>query len=123
MTDDDVKNFFSQFGKVVDLEVPFDKQRNTRKGFCFVTFEQEQVVNELLKNPQQTINGYSVDLRKATPKPEGGLMGRGGMRGRGRGRGNYGYSYGSYGAGYGGYGGYYDGKFYISNSQKVLDHF
>ena len=129
LSDDDVRTFFAQFGKVVDLEVPFDKQRNTRKGFCFVTFEQEQVVNELLKNPQQTINGYSVDLRKATPKPEmGGMMGgvpmgmRGGMRGGrgggsgGRGRGGQGWG-GGWGGSYGGYGygyGSYDGKLILT---------
>ncbi|MCL4122944.1 UNVERIFIED_CONTAM: hypothetical protein GTU68_004490 [Idotea baltica] len=123
LSDDDIRNFFNQFGKVIDVEVPFDKQRNQRKGFCFITFEQEHVVNELLKNPQQIISGFTVDLRKATPKTDaparGGMRGgRGGGFGRGRGQGygssygsqpynsygNYG-SYGSYDSTYSGYGG------------------
>lgn len=40
--------------------MPFDKTKNQRKGFCFITFESEQVVNELLKTPKQTIGGKEV---------------------------------------------------------------
>lgn len=40
--------------------MPFDKSKNQRKGFCFITFESEQVVAELLKAPKQTINGKEV---------------------------------------------------------------
>lgn len=87
LSDDDIKNFFSQFGNVsifylqicrkmqaedisimssffqiVEVEMPFDKTKNQRKGFCFITFESEQVVNELLKTPKQTINGKAVSF-------------------------------------------------------------
>lgn len=128
LSDDDIKNFFSQYGTIVEVEMPFDKQKNQRKGFCFITFDSEQVVQELLKTPKQSINGKEVDVKKATPKPDAMVRGgRGGVRGaRGRGRGgrggrggwgnqgwgnqgynNYGYNQG-YGGGYGnyGYGGY-----------------
>lgn len=72
--------------------MPFDKQKNQRKGFCFITFDSEQVVNELLKTPKQTISGKEVDVKKATPKPDNMPMSmmrttRGGRGGRG-GRGN-----------------------------------
>lgn len=69
--------------------MPFDKQKNQRKAFCFVTFDSEAVVNDLLKSPKQTISGKEVDVKKATPKPENGSgmgMGMGGMMGRGGGR-------------------------------------
>lgn len=123
LTDDDIKNYFNQFGTILEVEMPFDKTKNQRKGFCFITFESEQVVNELLKTPKQTIKDKEVDVKKATPKPDamggmgrGGRLARGGGGGRGRGRGGYGggqnwgnQGYGAYG-GYGqGYGGGYDG--------------
>ncbi|XP_055622510.1 RNA-binding protein squid isoform X2 [Toxorhynchites rutilus septentrionalis] len=128
ISDEEIKTFFGQFGNIVDVEMPFDKQKNQRKGFCFITFDSEQVVNELLKTPKQTISGKEVDVKKATPKPDnmqmGGPMGgRGGMRGpppRGMrgGRGgpggpkSYGQGWGGqgYGGGYGqgGYGAYDD---------------
>lgn len=112
LSDDEIKNHFAQFGTIVDVEMPFDKTKNQRKGFCFITFESEQVVMELLKNPKQSISGKEVDVKKATPKPNemGGMRGgRGGRGGRGRGRGyggGYDYYGGGYGGGYGGYGGY-----------------
>ncbi|XP_025265908.1 RNA-binding protein squid isoform X8 [Camponotus floridanus] len=127
LSDDDIKNFFSQFGTIVEVEMPFDKTKNQRKGFCFITFESEQVVNELLKTSKQTINGKEVDVKKATPKPDGMISMRGGPggrgsrgtrggRGRGFGQGGWGQSgySGGYGGGYsqGGYGGGYDGYGY-----------
>ncbi|CAH0558991.1 unnamed protein product [Brassicogethes aeneus] len=139
LTDDDIKNYFGQFGTIIEVEMPFDKTKNQRKGFCFITFESEQVVNDLLKTPKQTIKDKEVDVKKATPKPDqmggmsrGGRMmgGRGGGT-RGRGRGGYGgqnwnqgygggayggYGQGGYGSGYDGYGGsgydYYGGGGY-----------
>ncbi|XP_067010769.1 RNA-binding protein squid isoform X1 [Anabrus simplex] len=113
LSDDDIKNFFAQYGTIVEVEMPFDKTKNQRKGFCFITFESEQVVQELLKSPKQSINGKEVDVKKATPKPDGmgGMRGgRGGRGGRGRGRGGRGARGGGYGSqgwgnqGYGGYG-------------------
>ena len=64
--------------------MPFDKQKNQRKAFCFITFDSEQVVNELLKTPKQTISGKEVDVKKATPKPDNAAVGMGGGRGGGR---------------------------------------
>lgn len=116
ITDDEIKTFFGQFGNIIEMEMPFDKQKNQRKAFCFITFDSEQVVNELLKTPKQTLSGKEVDVKRATPKDAnapggfpmgpgmrfGGPVGRGGTRG-GRGKsypqwGNQGYPpYGSYG--------------------------
>ncbi|XP_063706803.1 RNA-binding protein squid isoform X2 [Culicoides brevitarsis] len=135
ISDDEIKTFFGQFGNIVEVEMPFDKQKNQRKAFCFITFDSEQVVNELLKTPKQTIAGKEVDVKRATPKdgnaPGGFPMGPGGRFQRGAGPrggpggrggkfggqwGNQGYPpYGQYGGGqppyYEGYGynqGYYD---------------
>lgn len=89
--------------------MPFDKQKNQRKGFCFITFDSEQVVNELLKTPKQTISGKEVDVKKATPKPDNMPMSmvRGGPRGRG-------------GRGGGGRGLYLHGKLICQNKAKVI---
>ena len=60
LSDEDIKSFFSNFGAIMEVEMPFDKIKNQRKGFCFITFESDQVVQELLKTPKQTINGKEV---------------------------------------------------------------
>jgi len=122
ISDDDIKTYFQQFGNVVEVEMPIDKVKNQRKGFCFITFDNEQIVHELLKKPKQTINGKEVDVKKAQPPQNArGMMawgtmgmpvtrgGRGTSRGRGgRGRGDWNSGgYGGY-SGYGGYGSYGD---------------
>ncbi|KAG8039139.1 hypothetical protein G9C98_003446 [Cotesia typhae] len=89
MTDDDIKAYFSQFGTVVELQAPFDKTKNQRKGFCFITFDSKDVVYKLLKAPKQTINGKEVDVKKVKVNPE---VNRQGFW-------NFGYGY-SYGGGY-----------------------
>ncbi|XP_067011054.1 RNA-binding protein squid [Anabrus simplex] len=93
ISNDDIKSYFAKFGNIVDMEMPFDKVKNQRKGFCFISFESEKVANELLKTPKQNINGKQVDVKRVIVKPEmmmsGGMVGvrggRGGSRGRGRG--------------------------------------
>ncbi|CAG9864018.1 unnamed protein product [Phyllotreta striolata] len=125
LSDDDIKNYFAQFGTIIEVEMPFDKQKNQRKGFCFITFEAEQVVNELLKTPKQTIKDKEVDVKKATPKPDQmgpmmmmggrGMRGRGGMRGGRGGRGGYGNQ--NWNQAYGNYGGYSQGYGYDSYGQ------
>ncbi|XP_062540175.1 RNA-binding protein squid-like [Armigeres subalbatus] len=114
-TDEEVKTFFEQFGSVVELEMPFDKMKNQRKGFCFITYESEAVVTELLKTPKQTVGGKEVDVKRATPKQDGTQMGgrgpmRGNMRGGRGGRGGFGgqRSYGQNWSGGQGFGGGYN---------------
>lgn len=121
ISDEEIKAYFSQYGNIVEMEMPFDKQKNQRKAFCFVTFDSEAVVNDLLKTPKQTISGKEVDVKKATPKPEGqmggpmGMGGRGGNRmgmggrgGRGGGRG-YNQGGGNWNSNWGGYDNYQGG--------------
>jgi len=126
MTEDDVKQFFTRYGKVESIELPFDRTKNVRRGFCFVTFDSEESADRAVQVPRQKIGSRECDLKKAVSKNElvtTGRGGRGGFGGQGRGRGrgggqggwnqpaagSYDYS-GYYGqAGYGaGYGGGYD---------------
>ena len=87
------------------------------RGFCFVEFEDEDIVDELCCIKKVNICGKHVEIKKAEPKDKdkGGPGGRGG-RGGGRGRGGYGGGRGhSRGGGgdYGssGYGGYQSGGY------------
>ncbi|XP_024867421.1 RNA-binding protein squid-like isoform X2 [Temnothorax curvispinosus] len=101
ITDDDIKNYFGQYGTIVELQAPFDKVKNQRKGFCFITFDSKEVVYKLLKTPKQTINGKEVDVKKVKVNPDP----------RNQGFWAPGYGYG-YGGGYGyipEYNGYHSG--------------
>jgi len=116
ISDTDIRTHFSQYGNIVDVETPFDKMKNQRKGFCFIIYEDENVIKEILKNSRQTINDVEVEVKKATPRNDmlWGFPGHRGARGRGGGRGR-GYGWvqdypphydGGYYGGYGGFDGY-----------------
>jgi hypothetical protein len=49
MSDDDIKDAFSAYGAVIEMELPFDKMKNARKGFGFITFEREETMKDLIK--------------------------------------------------------------------------
>ena len=68
LEDEQIKTYFAQFGNVTECEMPFDKTKNQRKNFCFVTFEREETMKELLKSPKQKIGEVEVDVKRATPK-------------------------------------------------------
>ncbi|XP_050410490.1 heterogeneous nuclear ribonucleoprotein D-like [Patella vulgata] len=124
-SEEDIKTYFSTFGKVEKIDLPFDKIKDQRRAFCFVEFESEEGVKKVLDQQKHVLSGQEVDIKKATPTGQGRGGGRGGARGgRGgwnqgwgnqgygnQGYNNYGYGnqgYGGYGGGYGGYGGAYD---------------
>jgi RNA-binding protein Musashi len=59
-----------QFGKITEFEMPLDKTTKVRKGFGFITFEREDTMKDLINKRRVTIGEHTVDLRKATPKPD-----------------------------------------------------
>ena len=104
LSDDDIKTHFEKYGTILEFEMPFDKTKNARKGFGFITFEREETMKELIKKGKETIGEHEVDLKKATPKSDNFSQGGGyndfyGQDYYGGGYGNFGYDY------YGGYGG------------------
>merc|ERR1719275_406093 len=89
LSDDDIKNHFAQFGQITAVEQPFDKTKNERKNFCFITFEKEDCAKQLLKAGSTVVNGVELEVKKVTPKPDPRTMGMGMGMGRG-GRGGFG---------------------------------
>ncbi|NXA54903.1 HNRDL protein, partial [Nothocercus julius] len=124
---------FLCYSQIENIELPMDTKTNERRGFCFITYTDEEPVKKLLESRYHQIGSGKCEIKVAQPKEvyrqqqqqqKGGKGnssgGRGGGRGRGRGQGQnwnqgfnnyYDQGYGNYNSAYSdqsysGYGGY-----------------
>ncbi|XP_024968290.1 heterogeneous nuclear ribonucleoprotein 1-like [Cynara cardunculus var. scolymus] len=69
VTEDEFKGFFSKYGKVVEHEIIRDHATKRSRGFGFIVFDSEQVVDDILVNGNMIdMNGTQVEIKKAEPK-------------------------------------------------------
>lgn len=45
LPEEDIKKYFSRYGKVEGIELPFDRTRGRRREFCFIIFETEEAAD------------------------------------------------------------------------------
>lgn len=133
LTEEEFKDFFSKYGKVVDHEIILDHATKRSRGFGFIVFDNEKVVDDILADGNMIdMNGTRVEIKKAEPKkasnPAPGSAFGSDSRARGYGDNFRGYpdTYSGFGSGYspasyrafggyssrfGDYGGYGNGDF------------
>jgi len=69
LTNEELKQHFITFGEIESAVILKDINTGLSRGFGFVTFKEEVVAQDLIKNVQITeINGRKVDIKSAEPK-------------------------------------------------------
>ncbi|RMJ25240.1 heterogeneous nuclear ribonucleoprotein HRP1 [Aspergillus sp. HF37] len=66
-TEQDFKQFFMQFGRVIDATLMIDKDTGRPRGFGFVTFDSEAAVEATLSRPLDIL-GKPIEVKKAQPR-------------------------------------------------------
>ena len=59
-TEADFREYFNQFGRVLDATLMMDKDTGRPRGFGFVTFDSESAVDNALNCPTLEIMGKQV---------------------------------------------------------------
>jgi len=88
--DDGLRRYFSKFGSVSNAYVRMDNKTSRSRGFGYVAFVSEDIVEKVTAISSHKIDGKMVEVKKAIPRDlmdgtNQSFSGRG--RGRGRGRG------------------------------------
>lgn len=69
LSSDELKNFFSKYGKVVEHQIIRDHETHRSRGFGFVIFDNDEVVDEMLtKGNMIDMAGTQVSLFKCTQR-------------------------------------------------------
>lgn len=67
-TAEEVKKYFSQYGLVTDVDLKYDKATQRMRGFGFVGFQSEDVVEQVCQTHFHQLNGKTVEVKKAEPR-------------------------------------------------------
>ena len=90
ITDSQLQQLFEAHGTVQSAQVIIDRDTGRSKGFGFVEMGSDAEAQAAIAALNgKEVEGRSLTVNEARPKPEGG-GGRGGPGGRGGGRGGYG---------------------------------
>merc|ERR1712126_453258 len=89
ISEEDIRQHFSQFGTVLEVVRPVDKAKNDEpKSFAFITFAREEVSRQLVKLGGDVIKGHKFNIKPVITKdpvqgarPGGAAPGHGGVVG------------------------------------------
>lgn len=100
MTDDQMRDLFSQAGTVESASVLMDKMTGRSRGFGFVEMADEDAQNAIDKLNGQEVEGRKLIVNEARPMADKPPRRSGGFGGGNRG--GFGGGSGGYGGGFGG---------------------
>jgi len=89
ISEEDIRQHFSQFGQVLEVVRPVDKAKNDEpKSFAFITFAREEISRQLVKLGGDVLKGHKFNIKPVITKdpvqgarPGGAAAGHGGVVG------------------------------------------
>lgn len=63
-TPDDLREYFSSFGNILDCSIKHDPTTGRSRGFAFLVFDRKEIVEKILSQNEHFVKGRKVD-----PKP------------------------------------------------------
>ncbi|XP_036115414.1 heterogeneous nuclear ribonucleoprotein D-like isoform X3 [Molossus molossus] len=65
-SEEQIKEYFGAFGEIENIELPMDTKTNERRGFCFITYTDEEPVKKLLESRYHQIGSGKVRVKTGT---------------------------------------------------------
>ncbi|KAF9472827.1 RNA-binding domain-containing protein [Pholiota conissans] len=69
-TPESMRQFFADYGKVVDATVMLDRESGRSKGFGFVTFEDATNADQLIGKPGLMLDDKQIEVKAAQPRSQ-----------------------------------------------------
>ncbi|KAH7416414.1 hypothetical protein KP509_14G090500 [Ceratopteris richardii] len=66
--EEDLKDFFEQFGTITDAVVMYDHSTQRPRGFGFITFDSEDAVERAVQKNFLELHDKTIEVKKAVPK-------------------------------------------------------
>jgi RNA recognition motif-containing protein len=66
--DQEFRNYFSRYGRVVHAEVMFNRETHKSRGFGFIIFEVEESAIRVCEVAEHVIDGKVVEVKRAIPR-------------------------------------------------------
>jgi len=69
-TQEILREYFSKYGTIVDVDIVEDKKTGQKRGFAFITFDDNDPADKVVLLRNHTINGKRCECKKALSKDE-----------------------------------------------------
>ncbi|CDQ76625.1 unnamed protein product [Oncorhynchus mykiss] len=65
-----IREYFGAFGEVESIELPMETKTNKRRGFCFITFKEEERVKKIMEKKYHNIGLSKCEIKVAMSKEQ-----------------------------------------------------
>ncbi|XP_054160853.1 heterogeneous nuclear ribonucleoprotein 27C-like isoform X2 [Oppia nitens] len=63
-----LRDYFSKFGKVIEVVIMYDQEKKKTRGFGFLSFDSEDTIDKVVKEHFVSIGGKQVEVKRAEPR-------------------------------------------------------